>query len=94
MWRWTTSGRHPDTLVVVTADHSHTSQIVAEDADAARACPTGYSTNLLTKDGQTLTPDLRHRRLRRRGPPPVAAPPSQHLGEHGAAARSTAAPLP
>ena len=29
---------HPDTLVVVTADHSHTSQIVGEDADAAPAC--------------------------------------------------------
>ena len=27
---------HPDTLVVVTADHSHTSQIVAEDASGSR----------------------------------------------------------
>jgi alkaline phosphatase/streptomycin-6-phosphatase len=44
---------HPDTLVVVTADHSHTSQIVAEDASGT-GLPTGYSTNLLTKDGQTL----------------------------------------
>ncbi len=29
---------HPDTLVVVTADHSHTSQIVGEDASRQRAC--------------------------------------------------------
>jgi alkaline phosphatase/streptomycin-6-phosphatase len=45
---------HPDTLVVVTADHSHTSQIVGEDA-AGTGLPTGYSTNLTTKDGQTLS---------------------------------------
>ena len=45
---------HPDTLVVVTADHSHTSQIVGEDASGT-GLPTGYSTNLLTKDGQTLS---------------------------------------
>jgi alkaline phosphatase/streptomycin-6-phosphatase len=45
---------HPDTLVVVTADHAHTSQIVADDAEG-EDLPTGYSTNLLTKDGQTLS---------------------------------------
>ncbi len=45
---------HPDTLIVVTADHSHTSQIVSEDASGS-GLPTGYSTNLLTKDGQTLS---------------------------------------
>ena len=45
---------HPDTLVVVTADHSHTSQIVSEDASGS-GLPTGYSTNLTSKDGQTLT---------------------------------------
>ena len=45
---------HPDTLVVVTADHSHTSQIVGEDASGT-GLPTGYSTNLPTKDGQTLS---------------------------------------
>jgi hypothetical protein len=39
---------HPDTLVVVTADHSHTSQIVSEDASGS-GLPTGYSTNLLTR---------------------------------------------
>jgi alkaline phosphatase/streptomycin-6-phosphatase len=44
---------HPDTLIVVTADHAHTSQIVGEDASGS-GLPTGYSTNLLTKDGQTL----------------------------------------
>lgn len=45
---------HPDTLVVVTADHAHTSQIVSEDASGT-GLPTGYSSNLLTKDGQTLS---------------------------------------
>lgn len=45
---------HPDTLVVVTADHSHTSQIVAEDASGT-GLPTGYSTNLTTKEGGTLS---------------------------------------
>jgi alkaline phosphatase len=44
---------HPDTLVVVTADHAHTSQIVGEDT-TGNSSPTGYSTNLATKDGQTL----------------------------------------
>jgi alkaline phosphatase len=44
---------HPDTLVVVTADHAHTSQIVAEDT-TGDGNPTGYSSNLITKDGQTL----------------------------------------
>jgi len=46
--------KHPDTLVVVSADHSHTSQIVAEDSSGT-GVPTGYSTNLVSKDGQTLT---------------------------------------
>jgi alkaline phosphatase len=45
---------HPDTLIVVTADHSHTSQIVGEDA-ADAGLPTGYSSNVTTKDGQTLS---------------------------------------
>jgi alkaline phosphatase len=44
---------HPDTLVVVTADHAHTSQIVGEDT-TGNSSPTGYSNNLTTKDGQTL----------------------------------------
>jgi alkaline phosphatase/streptomycin-6-phosphatase len=45
---------HPDTLIVVTADHAHTSQIVSEDASGA-GLPTGYSSNVTTKDGQTLS---------------------------------------
>ncbi len=70
---------HPDTLVVVTADHAHTSQIVGEDATGT-GLPTGYSTNLTTKDGQTLCADLRHRRLRRRGRGPGrrSAEPAAH----------------
>jgi alkaline phosphatase len=45
--------RHPDTLVLVTADHSHTSQITAEDANG-NGNPTGYSNNLITRDGQVM----------------------------------------
>ena len=44
---------HPDTLILVTADHGHTSQIVAEDSNATSG-PTGYAQDLLTKDGQKL----------------------------------------
>jgi alkaline phosphatase/streptomycin-6-phosphatase len=67
---------HPDTLVVVTADHSHTSQIVGEDATGS-GLPTGYSTNLLTEDGQTLS--LTYGTAGFGGP--AAAPPSQqHTG--------------
>jgi alkaline phosphatase len=44
---------HPNTLIVVTADHSHTSQIVAEDTSGT-GDPTGYSDNLTTKDGQVM----------------------------------------
>ena len=44
---------HPDTLIVVTADHAHTSQIVGEDTSGT-GDPTGYSNNLVTKDGQTM----------------------------------------
>lgn len=47
---------HPDTLIVVTADHSHTSEIVSEDvADGSSGLPAGYSANVTTKDGQTLS---------------------------------------
>jgi alkaline phosphatase len=71
---------HPDTLVVVTADHSHTSQIVGEDA-AGSGLPTGYSTNLLTKDGQTLSLTYGTAGYGGPGAAPVAAPPSQqHTG--------------
>jgi alkaline phosphatase len=44
---------HPDTLVVLTADHGHTSQIVAEDANGTNG-PTGYAQDLRTKDGAVL----------------------------------------
>jgi alkaline phosphatase/streptomycin-6-phosphatase len=71
---------HPDTLVIVTADHSHTSQIVGEDASGA-GIPTGYSTNLLTKDGQTLSLTYGTAGYGGPGAAPVAAPPSQqHTG--------------
>ena len=71
---------HPDTLVVVTADHSHTSQIVGEDASGS-GIPTGYSTNLTTKDGQTLALTYGTAGYGGPGAPPVAAPPSQqHTG--------------
>jgi alkaline phosphatase len=71
---------HPDTLVVVTADHAHTSQIVSEDASGT-GLPTGYSTNLTTKDGQTLALTYGTAGYGGAGIAPVAAPPSQqHTG--------------
>ncbi len=71
---------HPDTLVVVTADHSHTSQIVEEDASGT-GIPTGYSTNLLSKDGQTLSLTYGTAGYGGAGNPPPATPPSQqHTG--------------
>jgi alkaline phosphatase len=68
--------RHPDTLVVVTADHAHTSQIVGEDTTGA-GNPTGYSNNLVTADDQTM----RITYGTAGGDTPPTAPPSQqHTG--------------
>jgi alkaline phosphatase len=67
---------HPDTLIVVTADHSHTSQIVGEDTTGT-GNPTGYSDNLITKDNQVM----RITYGTAGGPGPAAVPPSQqHTG--------------
>jgi alkaline phosphatase len=43
---------HPKTLVIVTADHSHTSQIV--EAQSATMHSPGYVTTLTTKDGAPM----------------------------------------
>jgi alkaline phosphatase len=68
--------RHPDTLIVITADHSHTSQITAEDVTGNND-PTGYSNNLITADGQTM----RVTYATAGGIARPAAPPSQqHTG--------------
>jgi alkaline phosphatase/streptomycin-6-phosphatase len=72
--------RHPNTLVVVTADHSHTSMIVEEDADGS-SLPTGYSTNLVTKDNQVLSLTYGTAGYGGAGNPPLPkAPSQQHTG--------------
>ncbi len=70
---------HPETLVVVTADHSHTSQIVGEDSSGT-GIPTGYSTNLTTKDGQTLSLTYGTAGYEAGKAPAVAPPSQQHTG--------------
>ncbi|WP_020178933.1 alkaline phosphatase [Methylopila sp. M107] len=68
--------KNPDTLIIVTADHSHTSLIVSEDSSGT-GNPTGYSDNLITKDGQVL----RITYGTAGGPGPSPVPPSQqHTG--------------
>ena len=68
--------RHPDTLVLVTADHSHTSQITAEDA-SGNGNPTGYSDNLITRDDQVMRLSYSTAGGLAR---PAAAPSQQHTG--------------
>ena len=70
---------HPDTLVVVTADHSHTSQIVSEDAPRHRPAD-GLLDEPDHQGRPDAEPDLRHRRVRRRrrGPGRRAAEPAAH----------------
>ncbi len=68
--------RHPDTLIVVTADHSHTSQITAEDA-SGNGNPTGYSNNLITADGSTMRVSYSTAGGLAR---PAAPPSQQHTG--------------
>lgn len=71
---------HPDTLVVVTADHSHTSQIVADDASGTGR-PTGYSSKLTTADGATLALTYGTAGFNGAGNAPATTPPSQqHTG--------------
>ena len=72
--------KHPDTLIVATADHAHTSQIVADDASGS-GLPTGYSTNLTTKDGSVLTLTYGTAGYGGSGSAPAGTPPSQqHTG--------------
>ena len=71
---------NPSTLIVVTADHSQASQVVSEDSEGS-TLPTGYSANLTSKDGQTLTLSYGTSGYGGPGAPPVATPPSQqHTG--------------
>ena len=73
--------KHPDTLILVTADHAHTSQIVAEDSNASGTTPnnspTGYSNNLITADGQVMRVTYGTAGGTAR---PAAAPSQQHTG--------------
>ena len=73
--------KHPDTLILVTADHAHTSQIVAEDSNASGTTPnnspTGYSNNLTTADGQVMRVTYGTAGGLAR---PAAAPSQQHTG--------------
>lgn len=67
---------NPNTLIIVTADHSHTSQIVSEESTGT-GNPTGYSDNLISKDGTVM----RLTYGTAGGPGPSATPPSQqHTG--------------
>jgi len=62
--------------VLVTADHSHTSQITAEDA-SGNGNPTGYSDNLITRDDQVMRVSYATAGGLAR---PAAPPSQQHTG--------------
>jgi alkaline phosphatase len=64
------------TLIVVTADHAHTSQIVAEDSSGT-GNPTGYSNNLVTADDQVMRVTYG---TAGGTTPPMAPPSQQHTG--------------
>ena len=71
---------HPDTLSSSPPTTRTPARSSAEDASGS-GLPTGYSTNLLTKDGQTLTLTYGTAGYGGAGAAPVAAPPSQqHTG--------------
>ena len=65
---------HPDTLIVVTADHAHTSQIVAEDSSGT-GNPTGYYKQPHHRRRSDAPCHVRHGRRRdaARGPAEPAA---------------------
>ena len=70
---------HPDTLIVVTADHGHSSQIVGEDTSGT-GNPTGYTNNLTTKDGQVLRVTYGTAGYQSGAAPVASAPSQQHTG--------------
>ncbi|WP_354698300.1 hypothetical protein DSM112329_03972 [Paraconexibacter sp. AEG42_29] len=70
---------HPDTLIVVSADHGHSSQIVSEDSTGT-GNPTGYSNNLTTKDGQVLRMTYGTAGFQADKAPADAPPSQQHTG--------------
>ena len=47
--------RHPDTLVIVTADHGHTSQIIPTSGEGAFDHPAGLMSTLTTADKASMT---------------------------------------
>jgi alkaline phosphatase len=69
---------HPDTLVVITADHSHTSQLVSPESNSATGTPTGYYQDLTTADGATLR--LAYGTSGGKNPPAASAVSQEHTG--------------
>ena len=52
------AAHHPGTLVIVTADHAHTSQIIPPQTDADHS--PGLTSTLITADGALDGRELRH----------------------------------